>query len=329
MGYRIREPKEESRDVGRADVVKGMGRRKFWPGLLLAIVLWAGACGENDLETTYSRYEEYASGQTITAQPQRQDIPGREGPAEYEGEASVAVNGGIPFFTTEEITTEAFETYAPLDSLGRCGTAFANVCEGIMPTGERGSISSVKPTGWHSAEYDIVPEGYLYNRCHLIGYQLAGENANEENLITGTRYMNVEGMLPWENLVAEYVEETGNHVLYRVTPDFQGENLVASGVWMEAYSVEDEGAGVCFNVYCYNVQPGIQIDYATGESREDTSWTGPEAGYDYILNTNTMKFHRPSCSSVSAMSEKNREYYAGDREALTEEGYEPCQRCNP
>lgn len=161
-----------------------------------------------------------------------------------------------------------FETYSSLDALGRCGVAFANVCTDTMPTEPRGEIGSVKPTGWHTVRYDDLIDGmYLYNRCHLIGYQLTGENANERNLITGTRFLNMEGMLPFENMVADYVQETGNHVLYRVTPDFQGNELVARGVQMEGYSIEDNGAGICFNVYAYNIQPGIEIDYLTGDSR--------------------------------------------------------------
>ncbi len=184
----------------------------------------------------------------------------------YSGDPYVEINNNTPFFTSDEITTEAFENYSNLDSLGRCGVAFANICQEIMPTESRGSIGSVKPTGWHTIKYDIVSGNYLYNRCHLIAYELAGENANEKNLITGTRYFNVTGMLPFENEVADYVKDTGNHVLYRVTPIFDGNNLVASGVLMEAYSVEDSGAGISFCVYCYNVQPGIGIDYATGDS---------------------------------------------------------------
>ena len=164
------------------------------------------------------------------------------------------------------MTTSSFERYAPLDSLGRCGVAYANIGKDIMPTEERGSIGMVKPSGWHSIRYENVDGKYLYNRCHLIGYQLSAENANTSNLITGTRYLNIQGMLPFENMVADYIRETGNHVLYRVTPIYEGDNLVASGVLMEAYSVEDEGDGICFNVYCYNVQPGIVIDYATGAS---------------------------------------------------------------
>ena len=188
---------------------------------------------------------------------------------DYDGSPYVELNDGQPTFTEEQKAGKAsYETYTPLDLLGRCGTAEACIGQNLMPTEERGAIGMVKPSGWHTVRYDGVVDGkYLYNRCHLIGYQLAGENANERNLITGTRYLNVVGMLSFEDQVADYVQETGNHVLYRVTPVFQGMELVARGVQMEAWSVEDDGAGVCFNVYCYNVQPGVEIDYATGESR--------------------------------------------------------------
>lgn len=184
----------------------------------------------------------------------------------YDGKAYVAVNNNEPFFTDSDMTTTAFENYSDLDSLGRCGVAYANICKDIMPTEERGKIGMIKPSGWHTVKYDVIKDRYLYNRCHLIGYQLAGENANPKNLITGTRYLNVEGMLPFENLVADYVNNTGNHVLYRVTPMFSGSNLVANGVLIEAKSVEDNGGGILFNVYCYNVQPGVGINYENGDS---------------------------------------------------------------
>lgn len=184
----------------------------------------------------------------------------------YSGEAYIAINNNVPYFTDDDLTTTAFENYSALDGLGRCGVAYANVCREIMPTEKRGSIGKVKPSGWHTVKYDNVDGKYLYNRCHLIGYQLSAENANVRNLITGTRYLNIQGMLPFENMVADYVKETNNHVLYRVTPIFDGNNLVASGVLMEAKSVEDNGEGILFNVYCYNVQPGITINYANGES---------------------------------------------------------------
>lgn len=187
---------------------------------------------------------------------------------EYAGAPFVEINGNIPRFEEEDFEKEVFEKYHSLDILGRCGEAYAKLGRELMPNEERESISEVIPTGWQNRKYDGIEQGYLYNRCHLIGYQLAGENANEKNLITGTRYMNVDGMLPLENKVADYIQETGNHVLYRVTPIYDGADMVASGVQMEAESVEDGGKGICFNVYCYNVQPGIEIDYATGENWE-------------------------------------------------------------
>lgn len=186
----------------------------------------------------------------------------------YSGNPYVEIDGNRPGFTGTEKIKDSFEQYSELDALGRCGAAYANVGKDLMPTEKRGSIGRVKPSGWHTVKYDFVQGKYLYNRCHLIGYQLTAENANEKNLITGTRSMNMEGMLPFENMVADYVKETGNHVLYRVTPVFEGNDLLAKGVQMEAYSVEDEGDGICFNVFAYNVQPGVQIDYATGESEE-------------------------------------------------------------
>ena len=254
----------------------------------------------------------------------------------YSGSPYVELDGNQPGFSLEERTTDSFETYSTLDALGRCGPAYACIGQDLMPTEDRESISSVLPTGWVQAEYSFVDGGSLYNRCHLIGFQLTGENANEENLITGTRYMNVEGMLPFENMVADYIKETGNHVLYRAIPIFEGENLVASGVVMEALSVEDEGEGVCFHVYVYNVQPGVEIDYATGESWEtrDSASSALESQAeeqetDYVLNTSSKKFHRPDCPSVDSMSEKNQQEYHGTREELIAQGYEPCGSCHP
>ncbi len=188
----------------------------------------------------------------------------------FSSEPYVVINENEPEFSQDDFTTKSFEKYSELDFLGRCGIAFTNLSIDTMPSAdeERESISSIEPSGWINKKYDIVDGGYLYNRCHLIGYQLSAENANEKNLITGTRYMNTEGMLPFENKVAEYIKETRNHVLYRVTPIYEGDNLVANGVQIEAKSVEDNGKGICFNVYCYNVQPGIEINYKTGESKE-------------------------------------------------------------
>ncbi len=239
------------------------------------------------------------------------------------------LNDNVPEFAPEEITTESFESYSELDYLGRCGMAFACIGEDIMPTEERESIGQVKPTGWQIAKYDIVDGKYLYNRCHLIGFQLTGENANEKNLITGTRGMNVEGMLPYENLVDDYIEETGNHVMYRVTPVFEGMNLVAHGVQMEALSVEDGGAGVSFNVFVRNIQPGIEIDYSDGSSRliEDNKNDG--VAREYVLNTNSKKIHYPQCSSVYDIGKNNKKIYTGTIEELINKGYKPCGICKP
>jgi hypothetical protein len=284
----------------------------------------------------------------------------REIPA-YSGTPYTEVNGNQPYFTEEELTTQSFETYSELDSLGRCGVAYANVGQDLMPTEPRGEIGAVKPTGWHLVKYDNVDGKYLYNRCHLIAYMLAAENANPQNLITGTRYLNVQGMLPFETKVCDYVKNTGNHVLYRVTPIFDGDNLLADGVLMEAYSVEDAGEGISFCVFAYNVQPGIGIDYATGDNWAEGSGTyqstvasvaeetpvpqpetdtavqiTPESSVSqesrettYVLNTNTKKFHYPTCSSVDDMKEKNKQIYTGSRDEVINMGYVPCKRCNP
>lgn len=273
----------------------------------------------------------------------------------YSGKAYTSVNGNVPYFTAAELTTTSFETYSDLDTLGRCGVTYACIGQDLIPTEERGSIGMVKPTGWHTVRYDGFVDGnYLYNRCHLIGYQLTGENANTKNLITGTRYLNIEGMLPFENMVADYIQETNNHVLYRVIPIFEGNNLLANGVLMEGYSVEDKGAGVSYCVFAYNVQPGIEIDYATGESKladgaqqeeqktatvtptpspepeKQEPVTGSEASQaEYILNTNTKKFHYPTCSSVNDMKDKNKQEFFGTRDEAISNGYSPCGRCKP
>lgn len=271
-----------------------------------------------------------------------EDIPS------YSGTAYIEINNNIPLFSdADRGIAHEFEFYSDLDALGRCGQAYANICVDIQPTEERGSIGQIRPSGWHTVKYnDLIDGNYLYNRCHLIGYQLAGENANEKNLITGTRYLNVVGMLPFENQVNDYVILTGNHVLYRVTPIFACDNLVASGVQIEAWSVEDGGKGVCFNVYCYNVQPGIEIDYATGESWvsddsldidytneqieehvDDDITRAEEVETNYVVNKNTKKFHLPTCSSVNDMEEHNKLMYEGAIQELVDQGYSPCQRC--
>jgi DNA-entry nuclease len=279
----------------------------------------------------------------------------------YSGSVTVVVNKNVPDFTAKEITTKSYEYYGELDKLGRCTPAMACIGKDMMPTQERQSIGMIKPTGWKQNKYPGLVDSdppYLYNRCHMIGFQLTGENANEKNLITGTRYMNVEGMLPYENLVADYVSSTGNHVMYRVTPVFEGKNLLCSGVQIEAYSVEDKGKGISFNVYCYNVQPGVIINYASGSNKADPNYkksvsadefvvtggtsgvamernapaqndTTTSTGTSYIANKNTKKFHYPSCSSVNDMKEKNKLYYEGTRDELIQQGYVPCKRCKP
>lgn len=250
---------------------------------------------------------------------------------EYTGSAYTVLNDNIPDFPEEDFTEESFETYSDLDSLGRCGVAYANIGEDLMPTTKRGSIGQVKPSGWHTVKYDSVDGKYLYNRCHLIGYQLTAENANEKNLITGTRYLNTEGMLPFENMVADYIKETGNHVLYRVAPLFDGNNLVATGVQMEAESVEDKGDGILYNVFCYNIQPGITIDYKSGDSSENEDMpvqTEAASVSEFVLNTSSKKFHKPSCSSISKIKQENKEVYKGSRDALISQGYDPCKKCN-
>ena len=279
----------------------------------------------------------------------------------YSGSASVAVNKNVPGFTADEITTKSYESYGELDKLGRCTPAMACLGKDLMPTEERQSISMVKPTGWDNEKYPGLVDSdppYLYNRCHMIGFQLTGENANEQNLITGTRYMNVEGMLLYENEVAEYVRDTGNHVMYRVTPVFEGNNLLCSGVQIEAYSVEDKGKGISFNVYCYNVQPGVIINYADGSNKADPGYkktvtadefiftgsgsdtsverltsdqieTTVPVGTNYVVNTNSGKFHDPSCDSVKDMKEKNKIYFEGTKDELIRDGFSPCNRCNP
>lgn len=249
----------------------------------------------------------------------------------YAGDPYVAINGNLPFFEEDELTTTSYEEYGELDYLNRCGQVSACVGVDLMPTEERGSIGHVKPSGWQTAKYDCVDGKYLYNRCHLIGFQLTGENATAENLITGTRYLNVDGMLPFENMVADYVQETENHVLYRVTPIFDGEDLVAQGVLMEAWSVEDEGDGICFNVFCYNVQPGVAIDYATGESwlDGDEPPTASESTTMYMVNLSSEKFHESTCGSAEKLADDNRLEYFGSREDLIAQGYEPCGSCKP
>lgn len=279
---------------------------------------------------------------------------------EYSGQSYVEVNGNVPYFKHERSLPVSYESYAPLDMLGRCGTAQATVGEETMPDGSRGDISDVKPSGWEQERYDFVDGGVIYNRSHLIGWQLTGENANEDNLITGTRHMNVDVMEPLESAVADYVHRTGNHVRYRVTPVFKGEDLVARGVLMEARSLEDGGSGIRFCVYAFNTQPGVDIDYATGSNWANGQSTStdaidgniakgsgvadapaippsataqgestPSPAQDYTVNENTRKFHLPSCASVKKIKPENRQDVHCPREDLIAEGYDPCGICNP
>ena len=380
-----------------------MGNAKVWIiAAVISISFALSACSENTQSTISDSQDsvpEKSDEFSEANEPQQisdisQNVFTIDEIAPYSGQAHIIINDNIPYFSESDLTTESFELYSNLDEYGRCGVAYASIGIDIMPTEERGEIGQIRPSGWHTVKYnDIIDGNYLYNRCHLIGYQLAGENANEKNLITGTRYLNVQGMLPFENMVTDYVKETGNHVLYRVTPIFEGDNLLASGVLMEAESVEDKGNGVLFCVYVYNVQPGITIDYETGESSLDESIQLAQSTQEgskqlvpdtksqetteiqveissvpeqapvsntesiilpepepqivveaeiqtiepvlepqsttYILNTNTMKFHYPSCSSVDEMKEKNKQVFTGNRNDVISQGYVPCKRCNP
>ena len=286
---------------------------------VLFLALSAAAYRQFFQENPFFSAEELAAG----FEPEFSiDIP------EYAGETYVVMNGNTPYFSRRDLPGESFEYYSELDELGRCRTACANIGRDLMPTEKRREIGQVKPSGWQTVKYENVEGKYLYNRCHLIGYQLTAENANEKNLITGTRYMNVEGMLPFENMVADYIKETGFHVLYRVTPVFEGDDLLAKGVQMEAYSVEDQGEGICFHVFVYNVQPGIFIDYATGESRRsDVPETQQEAAQTLIRgNTRSKIYHCPGQAAYEEMADsKNLILFSSEEEAI-EAGYRKAKR---
>lgn len=246
----------------------------------------------------------------------------------YSGNPYVIINNNEPEFTQEQKENFEGELYSELDALGRCGYAMARLGQELMPTEGRTSISHIKPSGWRTAEYDFIEGKYLYNRSHLIGFQLAGENANVGNLITGTRYLNIQGMLAFENLVADYIRETNNHVLYRVTPYFQNDNLLASGIQIEALSLEDQGEGVCFNIYAYNVQPGVKIDYATGDNCVDEEYFSGNK-QTFILNTNSKRFHTADCNDAKSIKNSNRQEVEASRELMIAQGYEPCNACSP
>ncbi len=329
----------------------------------LALAAAMGGCSAPAQEgSSGAGGQQAAAGQTqARSAPAASDVAASPSPSaafsyadvpEFTGAASVELNGNVPYFTADEVeyarANPGYESYGEQDGLARCTACSASVGVETMPAAgeERGEIGQVKPTGWHTVKYDSVEGRYLYNRCHLIGWQLTDENANIDNLITGTRFMNVDGMLPYENEVASYVRSTGNHVLYRVTPCFEGDELVARGVLMEAYSVADSGAGLSFCVWAYNAQPGIRIDYADGNSEQMASL--PAAGKSeasasasageeaetpqvrsYVLNTSSKKFHLPSCDSAAKISDANKSERDAAREELIAEGYEPCGRCNP
>ena len=275
-------------------------------GLLILSALFPTGCGA------------FAERPPIAAE--LEDVPA------YEGEPYVEVAGNEPDFSEEDLEPESYESYSDLDSLGRCGVAQACVGQDLMPTEDRESIGQIKPTGWHTVKYDIVDGKYLYNRCHLIGWQLSGENANERNLITGTRYMNTEGMLPFENMVADYIKETDGHVLYRVTPIFVEDELVARGVQMEAYSIEDAGASICFNVFVYNVQPGIEIDYSDGSSR--LSETVDESQEDGVIRGNSRSkiYHCPGQAAYEDMADSRYLVLFDSEEEAIAAGYRKAQR---
>lgn len=294
--------------------------------LLLAILMLT-ACSEfESIEQTVSSEKETTTQYTEIAQSK--SVSEVE---PYTVYPYTVINNNIPEFKKTDYT-KSFEKYGKLDPLGRCTSCIANIGTELMPTEERGAIGSVKPTGWQVAKYSNIDGRYLYNRCHLIGYQLTAENANPNNLITGTRYLNIEGMLPFEDKVATYVKATSNHVLYRVTPIFKDDELVARGVHMEAYSIEDEGEGVEFNVYCYNVQPDIEIDYKTGNSKyvgNEAETTDNGEKQKYIVNINTRKFHKADCPSAKKIKDENKKTYTGYRESLVKNGYSPCSQCKP
>lgn len=249
---------------------------------------------------------------------------------EYSGEMFTVLNDNQPLFTEADYTTDSYETYEDLDGLGRCTYAMACLGEDLMPTQERENISQIRPTGWQFARYDFIEGESLYNRSHLIAFQLAGENANEKNLITGTRYMNAEGMEPFESMVGDYIRETGNHVLYRVIPVFTGDNLIADGVTMEAWSVEDDGEGICFFVYLYNVQPGVEIDYRTGDNwlAEPVAAEG-ETVEGFVANISSGKFHEQSCPQWESIQEENRKSFETTRSQMLAWNFVPAGCCNP
>lgn len=293
--------------------------------LFLALCFLLVGCGNiSNTSNSYGEKENKISSESM----QLENIPEYDGNSPY-----IVLNDNIPNFSDKEKQSiEVVEIYSELDEFGRCGTAFANLHISNMPTEDREGIGQIKPTGWVTSKYDFVDGKYLYNRCHLIGFQLAGENANNKNLITGTRYLNVDGMLPFENMVADYLKETGNHVLYRVTPIFIEDELIARGVQIEAYSVEDNGEGISFNIYCYNNQPGVSIEYTTGENKANGDNTEKDlinnkTSQMYVLNTNSKKFHTEDCSNANKISDENKIIKETTINQLNKDGYQGAKCC--
>lgn len=319
-------------------------------GLVITLTGCSPKTTENTTQTNIIATEEITTSQNTTINTEEVSTNDIYSVVNYNGTPYVEVNNNIPFFTDKEKNTNIFENYSDLDSLGRCGVAYANLCKELMPTEERGAIGSIKPSGWHTSNYNmykgLVDGNYLYNRCHLIAFMLAGENANEKNLITGTRYLNINGMLPFENQTHDYLKDNpDNHILYRVTPIYNEDDLIAQGVLMEAYSVEDNGS-LQFCVFCYNVQPHIVIDYSTGDNHiedgyneeststevkteENASWEDNPNWYKYILNENSKKIHTPNCSAVSKITKNNKTETNRSYKELIKEGYSPCGICHP
>lgn len=320
------------------------GRRFIIAALALAVLLVLGQrellSGRSDAGGSIGDHADGKPGHDAALSIE--DLP------DYSGEGYIEINDNVPSFTEEEMTTDSYEKYSELDSLGRCGPAEACVGKDLMPTGERNQISSIHPSGWNTAHYDFVDQGMLFNRCHLIAYQLTGEDLNERNLITGTRTLNAYVMLPFEEQVGNWVRRTGNHVMYRVTPVFYGRELVARGVQMEAKSVEDDGKAISYNVFIYNVEPGVEIDYRTGNNwladKDSIYAKGKDGGgqgdgssdkanpgekITYVLNTNSKKFHSIDCKNIADIAEHNKETVRSTRQALIDEGYEPCGYCRP
>lgn len=321
------------------------GKRIIAALLFICVCIISSSCGEivedvgriaseieNARTTQATSARTAATGtartETVKEQSGDTDLFPQLGIPAFTGAAYTEINGNKPGFTSADMKREPFEQYGELDKLGRCTAAFACIDSSLMPTGKRESISSVKPTGWKSVRYDFVEEHSLYNRSHLIGYQLTAENANKLNLVTGTRFMNAYGMTPFENMVADYIKETGNRVLYRVTPVFKDDELVCRGVLMEARSVEDKGAGISYNVFVYNVQPYIDIDYSNGSSRiSDEYYKLPGGDATYTVNKNSRKIHDPGCELASQIKKDNKEDVKCPIQALISQGYTTCKNC--